>query len=115
VEEKTKNSLRIHLGLVLAEILCVSGFVVEILRALSGNSLSWVYVFEWPLFGGYAIYMWRKLLKDSLNGESATANATGPDAKLDEYNAYLQAIHHPMPAANRSHGDRDGGPIPGDG
>ncbi len=33
-------------------------------RALSGNELSWAYAFEWPLFAGYAVYMWWRLLHD---------------------------------------------------
>jgi hypothetical protein len=107
VEEKTKNSLRIHAGLLIAEILCVSGFVVELVRAQSGNGLSWVYVFEWPLFGGYAIYMWRKLLKDSRDGVSAPAVSSSPDAALDKYNAYLQSVHHPTSTENVSRGERD--------
>ena len=32
------------------------------LRALGGNSFSWVYVFEWPIFAGFAVYMWWNLL-----------------------------------------------------
>jgi hypothetical protein len=107
VEEKTKNSLRIHAGLLIAETLCVSGFVVELVRAQSGNGLSWAYVFEWPLFGGYAIYMWRKLLKDSRDGVSTPVISSSPDAALDEYNAYLQSIHHPSSTANVSHGERN--------
>jgi hypothetical protein len=31
-------------------------------RAERGNELSWAYVFEWPLLGGFAIYMWWKFL-----------------------------------------------------
>ena len=31
-------------------------------RALGGNTLSWAYTFEWPLFAGYAIYMWWQLI-----------------------------------------------------
>ena len=27
-------------------------------RALGGNTLSWAYTFEWPLFAVYAIYVW---------------------------------------------------------
>ncbi len=42
-----------------AEAICVSAFIVEISRALSGNILSWAYVVEWPILGAYAIYMWR--------------------------------------------------------
>ena len=32
--------------------------------AVSGNSLSWAYTFEWPAFGLYAIYMWWQLIHD---------------------------------------------------
>ena len=31
-------------------------------RALGGNALSWAYVFEWPLFALFAVYMWWKVL-----------------------------------------------------
>jgi hypothetical protein len=33
-------------------------------RALAGNALSWAYTFEWPLFAGYACYMWWQLIHD---------------------------------------------------
>ncbi len=33
-------------------------------RALAGNELSWAYTFEWPLFAGYAIYVWWQLIHD---------------------------------------------------
>ncbi len=33
----------------------------QVTRALSGNTLSWAYVFEWPLFAGYVLYMWWRL------------------------------------------------------
>jgi len=33
-------------------------------RALDGNELSWAYVFEWPFFAGYAIYMWWRFLHE---------------------------------------------------
>jgi hypothetical protein len=32
--------------------------------ARGGNSLSWAYTVEWPLFGIYAIYMWWQLIHD---------------------------------------------------
>jgi hypothetical protein len=38
--------------------------VWQIRRALGGNDLSWAYVFEWPVFAGYAIYMWWRLLHE---------------------------------------------------
>jgi hypothetical protein len=36
----------------------------QIRRALGGNDLSWAYVFEWPFFAGYAVYMWWRLLHE---------------------------------------------------
>ena len=32
--------------------------------AVGGNGLSWAYVFEWPAFAIYAIYMWWRLIHD---------------------------------------------------
>lgn len=34
-------------------------------RALGGNTLSWAYTFEWPLFAGYAVYVWWSLVHDA--------------------------------------------------
>jgi hypothetical protein len=36
----------------------------QLRRALSGNTLSWAYTFEWPLFAGYAVYVWWQLIHD---------------------------------------------------
>ena len=36
----------------------------QIHRAPGGNELSWAYVFEWPFFAGYAVYMWWRLLHE---------------------------------------------------
>jgi hypothetical protein len=37
-------------------------------RALGGNTLSWAYTFEWPLFACYAIYVWWQLIHDRAAG-----------------------------------------------
>jgi hypothetical protein len=49
---------RTHVALGVALALCALAFWVELSRARGGNSLSWAYVFEWPLLGAFAIYMW---------------------------------------------------------
>ncbi len=87
---------RVHLGLALAELICVSAFVFELERALSGNELSWAYVFEWPIFGGYAIYMWRKLLDEqpALQNEAVvTEPDEAQDLQLLAWNEYLEQAH----------------------
>jgi hypothetical protein len=99
VARKDKRVLRIHFGLVVAEILCVSGFAFELYRARSGNTLSWAYVFEWPLFGAYAIYMWRRFIRDETRGDTSPhgtspgASTGEPDAALAAYNEYLRRVH----------------------
>ncbi len=56
------EALRAHATLAIGLALCLAAFLFEIKRALGGNSLSWAYVFEWPLLGGFAVYMWWKVL-----------------------------------------------------
>ena len=96
--EKTKRILGIHAGLVFAELVCVSAFALEIGRALSGNTLSWAYVFEWPVFAAYAIYVWHRLLKEErapIEPDDATPNETNEpdDPALNAYNSYLNKMH----------------------
>ena len=52
------EAVKLHttLGAVLA--LCLAAFWFEVRRALGGNELSWAYVFEWPIFAVFAVYMW---------------------------------------------------------
>jgi len=47
-------------------------------RALDGNQLSWAYVFEWPFFAGYAIYMWWRFLHEA----PASGGETRPDGAV---------------------------------
>jgi hypothetical protein len=66
-------------------------------RALSGNSLSWAYTFEWPLFAIFAVYFWVKSLREELRpadkdhdtGNGAESGAAALTA--DEYVARLKA------------------------
>lgn len=55
-------ALRLHLCLALGLALCAAAFWFELGRAEGGNELSWAYVFEWPLLGGFGIYMWWRIL-----------------------------------------------------
>jgi hypothetical protein len=99
VEEKNKRILGIHLGLAFVELLCLAGFTFEFLRARSGNSLSWAYVFEWPIFGAYGVYMWRKMLRDEKGATSVPKppSLTRTDDALDAYNEYLRRVHDGSP------------------
>jgi len=90
---KYLKDFRIHVALVLAEIICLSAFIVEIRRALSGNELSWAYVFEWPLFAGYAVYMWLKLIHDDASPAREVPHEPRNDEALTSYNDYLRSVH----------------------
>ena len=94
-----KKTFRIDLGLVLAETICVSAFTIEYLRARSGNTLSWAYVFEWPLFAGYAVYMWRKLRREEVEGPRSVDNQplNQSDQAFESYNEYLRSVHGRAP------------------
>jgi hypothetical protein len=52
---------RLHVTLLITLALCTLAFLFELHRALGGNSLSWAYVFEWPLLGVFAVYMWWRM------------------------------------------------------
>jgi hypothetical protein len=98
-----RAALRLHLMLAGGLTLCAGAFSIEVLRALGGNTLSWLYVFEWPFFACFGIYMWRNLLNggdtDPTSSQDAAmatipgVTATTPDAEQDEalaaWNRYL--------------------------
>jgi hypothetical protein len=63
-------------------VICVGAFIIEVIRALDGNSLSWAYVFEWPILGTFAIYMWWNLLHGQDGRRRKPASPTiGPDGR----------------------------------
>lgn len=101
-------------------------------RALSGNSLSWAYTFEWPLFAIFAVVFWAKTIRDEFrirrNGgeipvETDAASAVrnlpaglgvaqveqpaddSDDEELSKYNAYLARLNDEVKG---THGKRRG-------
>ncbi len=52
------EAVTLHVTLVVVVALCLAAFWFEVRRALGGNELSWAYVFEWPIFAAFAVYMW---------------------------------------------------------
>jgi hypothetical protein len=77
----------------------------QVHRALSGNELSWAYVFEWPFFGAYGTYLWWKLVHDQPCTSATRAQKADPpaaktqddehhdeDEELAAYNRYLAEL-----------------------
>jgi hypothetical protein len=97
-------------------------------RALSGNTLSYVYAFEWPILAGVVVYMWWDMLHDragrvgrsgqvesaagpSMNGSSNGAGAHANGAATpkqtvandgDEEDEELAAYNRYLAELNRS-------------
>ncbi len=75
-------ALRLHLTLAVGLTICLTAFAFEISRALGGNTLSWAYVFEWPIFAAFALYMWWNLLHDE-DGSRPRRAPTGGGSAAD--------------------------------
>lgn len=98
-------AVRAHLTLALGLALCASAFWFEIGRAIRGNSLSWAYVFEWPLLGAFGVYMWWNVLHPEREHQRRSAR---PPAIAPEYDGMLAAWqqHQAELAASRASGER---------
>jgi len=61
----TRRSVAAHVTLLVLIPAFIALCVWQLGRALSGNWLSWMYVFEWPIFTVYAVYVWWKLVHEA--------------------------------------------------
>jgi|SRR5215471_10225158 len=101
-------------------------------RAISGNTLSWAYTFEWPIFAVFGVVFWIKTVRDELrppadagdpveielpvgarrpgttDGDESGdgAGAAEDDVELAEYNAYLARLATEARGHGRWHGLR---------
>jgi hypothetical protein len=91
-----KDAFWLHFTLAVGLTVCIGAFAFELSRALGGHTFSWMYVFEWPLFGGFAIYMWWNLLQgnDRIHRHPkppvAGAVEAPPDQELEAWNQYVR-------------------------
>lgn len=125
----SQRALLLHLTLVVVVGACAFLGWWQLHRALGGNSLSWVYTFEWPFFAVYGVYMWWKLLHEEEGvrekraptrvvvaspaqtvAERVDALGFDPyseeDPELAAYNRYLASLHAGE-AAKRARPRRD--------
>jgi hypothetical protein len=87
-------------------------------RAESGNSLSWAYTFEWPLFAIFAVYFWGKTIREEVSppGQARPGDAcalpdggaepAGDDEELAPDDAYLARLTKEVSGHGRWHGLR---------
>jgi len=82
-------------------------------RAESGNSLSWAYTFEWPLFAIFVVVFWVKTIRDEVRPPAQPRDAFAlpggsgeDDEALAPYNAYLARLNKEVSGHGRWHGLR---------
>ena len=117
----SRRAIKLHVVILIVVPAFLALCLWQVSRALGGNSLSWAYVFEWPIFAGYAVYMWWRFVHEAAEDATPPAAATGdpggrtvpangdgatpspPDAEREEqgekddaelaaYNAYLSQL-----------------------
>jgi hypothetical protein len=93
----SRRSILLHLTLAVVAPGCLVAAWWQATRALSGNTLSYVYSIEWPVFAGYAVFMWWKILHEPR--PAARLEPPGPPrdvASLDEVGGVPKAESGPI-------------------
>ncbi len=83
------DAWRTHAVLLAGLALCAVAFWFELGRAERGNTLSWAYVFEWPLLAVFAVYMWWKVLHEGTT--SRRRRAKREPGLAPQYDGMLKA------------------------
>jgi hypothetical protein len=60
----SRRAIKLHAVILIVVPAFLALCLWQISRALGGNTLSWAYVFEWPLFACYAVYMWWRFVHE---------------------------------------------------
>ena len=117
----SRRAVKLHVVILIVVPAFLALCLWQVSRALGGNSLSWAYVFEWPIFAAYAVYMWWRFVHEAAEDESppqpaeadpggrtdaASAPAPTPeeakeDAELAAYNKYLAQLAEQDKATGR--------------
>jgi DNA-binding transcriptional regulator of glucitol operon len=123
----SRRAIKLHVVILIVVPAFLALCLWQISRALGGNTLSWAYVFEWPLFAAYAVYMWWRFVHEAAEespppadpgaapgGPNGSAAATlqapegaaaqtedAEDPELAAYNAYLAELAERDKASGR--------------
>ena len=76
----------------------------QLTRALAGNTLSWAYTFEWPLFAGYAVYVWWQLVHDQTAAVSRRA-LSSEHAGGGRDTGHNDTVHNDSGSTDTGHSD----------
>ena len=61
--QRWKDAWQLHLPLVIVLAFCCYATVIEFSRAQEGVTRAWVYTFQWPIIGIFAIVVWNRYRK----------------------------------------------------
>ncbi len=61
---RRRDFWQLHVPLVLVLTLCTVITVIEVRRATEGVWRAWAYMFEWPMIGLFAIWIWHRYRKE---------------------------------------------------
>jgi|GEM_PF-2156253 len=104
--KRQRRSYRLHVTAIAAVVICLVLARVEYLRAVDGHDRSAGYAIEWPIFALLAVWMWRKLYRQSkdelicehdsnADGDSASVVEPSDDAELNAWRSYLKRLEPP--------------------
>jgi len=91
----TPRAIAMHVTLFVVVPAFAGLFWWQVQRVRQGNMLSWAYVFEWPFFAAYAVYMWWRLVHD----QAADANADTAPAVANRSKTTAPVAAAPVAAA----------------
>ena len=83
-----------------AMVVLVVGFLGlgwwQISRAASGNTLSWAYAVEWPIFAGFVVFVWWREVRHTLRGAPTDRPASAPSATAGSEPATIAGVRRPV-------------------
>ena len=102
----SRRAVRLHAVILVVVPAFLALCLWQLSRALGGNELSWAFVFEWPLFAAYAVYMWWRFVHERPEGAATTVDGTA-DAGARLHDDPAAAAHRAGEAGRRADEDAE--------
>ena len=94
-KRRMKDFWTLHVPLVLVLALCTVATVIEYQRAQEGVGRAWVYTFQWPIIGLFAIVIWNRYRK---HGNVTKWFTDRYRKRIEAYRAEAEAVEDAEPA-----------------
>jgi type VI protein secretion system component VasK len=96
-----------HVLTVVTVVACCALGWWQVSRARSGNTLSWAYAVEWPVFAGFAVFLWIREIRYALtegrkgSGDDRAGGLPAPDGSAPAEEVAATAAAPPSPGIRR--------------